>query len=253
MKKALFGIVAAAGLASAANADIVQSWKAYVVSSSDPLAPDPANFAGLGGSSVTVNPGQSVLFIFSVAFTDNGGAVNGAAPASYGLPASSLLRGIGSATSQLVGFSGANGTWSPVDGFGAGTYNGNGTQGIAIPGSGTVSSPDFIKGLGVLSNGLLAGSGASGSGINNAEGVEVLGILWTPNNYSSRSGAFVGSPFGAAGDNQMWFRSGASNANGAPVASPVSGTSTISVSIVPAPASLALLGLGGLVAGRRRR
>ncbi len=254
MKKALLGIVAAAGLASAANADIVQSWKALVVpNDGSGASSDPSLWSGLGGSSVTVNPGESVLFILTVSYTDAGGGVNVAAPASFGLPASSLIRGIGSATSQLVGFAGANGSWNPVNGSGAGTYNGNGTQGIAIPGSGTVSSADFIKGLGVLSNGLLSGSGAAGSGIGNAEGTEILGILWQPNNYSTRSGDFVGSPFGSAGDNQLWFRSGTSNANGVPVPVTATGTSTITVNIVPAPASLALLGLGGLVAGRRRR
>jgi len=255
MKKALFGIVAAAGLASAANADIVQSWRAVVISNpADPSsAADPAGAGASGGTTLSVGNGQSILFILSVSFSDNGGAVGGAAPASYSLPASSLLRGIGAATSQLVGGANANGTWAPVDGFGGGVYNSNGVSGIAIPGSGTVADANSIKGLGVLSNGLLSGSGAAGSGINNTEGTDVLGIIWTPNNYTARSFSMVGSPFGSANDNVMWFRSGPSNANGASAPSPVSGTTTFTVNIVPAPASLALLGLGGLVAGRRRR
>jgi hypothetical protein len=248
MKKALFGIVAAAGLATVANADIVQTWRAVVVSN-DPTgnAADPGIGYASGSDTLSVGPGQSVLFILSVNLTDT------TIPAGAGAPTGSLLRGIGAATSQLVGTSNANGSWNPVNGSGAGVYNSNGTQGIAIPGSGTVSDANSIKGLGILSNGFISGSGANGSGVTNAEGVDVLGILWQPNNYSSRTAVFVGSPFGSTGDNAIWYRSGSSNANGNSYPINASGTSTITVNIVPAPASLALLGLGGLVAGRRRR
>ncbi len=243
MKKALFGIVAAAGLATAANADIVQSWRAVVVPAG--TYPDPLG-AAVGGSTLNLNPGDAVLFILSINPTETTVTDPSALP-------SSVLRGIGAATSQLVGTSNANGAWSPVDGFGAGVYNSDGQQGIAIPGSGTVSDANSIKGLGVLSNGFISGNGANGTGIGNAEGVDVLGILWTPNDYSGRTATFVGSPFGSAGDNAMWYRNGTSNANGQSYPVAASGSSTITVNIVPAPASLALLGLGGLVAGRRRR
>ncbi len=249
MKKALLGIVAAAGMASAANADIVQSWRAVVISNpADPTAAaDPAGAGASGGLTLNVNNGESILFILSLNMTD------ATIPASAGALSGSLIRGIGAATSQLIGGSNANGTWKPVDGSGAGVYNSNGTSGIAIPGSGTVVDANSIKGLGVLSNGLLSGSGAAGSGISNTEGVDILGIIFTPNNYTARSFSMVGSPFGSANDNVMWFRNGTSNANGTSVAIPASGTTTFQVNIVPAPASLALLGLGGLVAGRRRR
>ncbi len=250
MKKALFGIVAAAGLASAANADLVQSWRAVVIPTpGDPsVGADPATAAPSNGNTLNVTNGQSVLFILSLNLTDTTVTDPSALP-------SSLLRGIGAATSQIQGTANANGAWAPVDGFGAGVYNSNGTSGIAIPGSGTDADANSIIGLGVLSNGLLSGSGAAGSGISNTEGVDVLGIIWTPNNYNDRSATFVGSPFGQALDNVMWYRNGTSNANGQSFPVNATGTSTFTVNItaVPAPASLALLGLGGLVAGRRRR
>jgi hypothetical protein len=248
MKKALFGIVAAAGLASAANADLVQTWRAVVVPN-DPSgnSADPSTAGASSGTTLNVANGQSVLFILSLNLTDT------TIPAGANAASGSILRGIGAATSQLVGTANANGSWNPVNSSGGGIYNGNGTSGIAIPGSGTASNANQIVGLGVLSNGLLTGGGAAGTGISNTEGVDILGILWQPNNYSNRSVTFVGSPFGSANDNVLWFRNGGNGAGGQSYPVTPTGTTTFTVNIVPAPASLALLGMGGLIAGRRRR
>jgi len=243
----------AASIALTAHADILQSWRAVVIPNpTDPVAAaDPAFAPPSTGTTLDVHPGESILFIWSVFLTDT--TIPAAANALQG----SVLRGIGAATSQIVGTSNANGKWSPgtIPGA-AGVYNSTGTQGSTLSASATVQTPNSIIGCAVIGNGLrfLAGSGAPNTAIDNTEGVDVYGIIWTPNNYIARTTSFVGSAFttGAANNNVLWYRNGTSDANGFPFAVPATGSTAFSINIVPAPASLSLFALAALATRRRR-
>lgn len=66
-------------------------------------------------------------------------------------------------------------------------------------------------------------------------------------------GVNVNSIFNTTADNAKWYTSTGSTSINAPIAAGDSASRTASVTVTPTPGALALLGLGGLVAGRRRR
>ncbi len=248
MNKTLLA-VAMSALAAAAHADIVQSWRAVVIPNpTDPnVDADPAFAPPSTGTTLDVHPGESILFVWSVFVTDT--EIPAAASAAPG----SVLRGLAGATSQLRSTTAANGVWRPVDSTSAGVYNSNGSSGIAAPATATFTDSFGIKGLAVLSNGLITGTAGPASGIRNAEGVDILGIIWTPQSYSPHATTFVGSPFGAPNDNVLIYRNGdvASNRAGF-IAVPATGSSSFTINIIPAPASLSLFAFAALIARRRR-
>lgn len=237
-------LVAAAGFAGVANAQtITQSWRAVVVPAS--YTYDGVAFPASGGS-LDVNPGQAVLFVFSASFTPNAGTAL----------AGNTVRGIGATLTSLSNSSNAAGSYGPLTAGGdAGIASVNiGDNGHIINATSAVTvNAGGISGLGIIAAGPLSGSGGLTSGITADQATDALAILWTPSNYSARTVSFNSAAAGAAGDNFLWVRQGTSGSVGIAVNATVSGSSSFSVNIVPAPASAALLGLGGLVAARRRR
>lgn len=245
MKKAIFGIVLAAGLAGAAQAQspsITQSFRALVVPAGSTISQGP--LPASPGSTFTLNPGDAVLFIMSASFTPAAGTQ---------LP-EGTVRGIGATIAQIAFSGNANGTFSP---FGGPT--GGGVPSTELEDGGHIVNPSAVvvgnelRAVGVIAAGLLTGGGGPTSGISADQGVDMLRFLWTPNNYNNRTVTMTSSPFGVANDNVMWLRQGTSGSVGIPLAVPVTGSNSFTFNIVPAPSSLALLGLGGLVAARRRR
>lgn len=249
----LVGLMAAAGLAGVANAQaltIDQSWRAVVVSSSyagPGFGAFPASSGPASGPFV-LNPGQSILFVYSA-------AVNGAAVGDVVTSGGSqfLLAGIGGSSTGLSGSnSSLGGTWSPntIPGNAGFRANSLGSGNLINAASGVLATATSITGLGYIGGGLTGGSALA---INNTQGANGLAIMWTPNAAAFNLGGTT--TFTAANGQASNIFAWGDDGSGAGVALPATGTSSGSfvVQVVPAPASMALLGLGGLVAARRRR
>jgi len=85
-------------------------------------------------------------------------------------------------------------------------------------------------------------------------GLERLG--WAPNSYSTRTQTFTVLPAAGTNNNVVGLYldfDGGTTGGAAYIPTSAITFGSVNIPIAPAPASLALLGLGGLVAGRRRR
>jgi len=115
---------------------------------------------------------------------------------------------------------------------------------------GSTSSPNTIDPTTDAINGVtVAQIPGFTSPINNQNNPWVVDLIWTPSTYAERDVTYT---FSAGEGVTTLFGTSAASGNWVEVASTLA-SATGSVHVVPAPASLALLGLGGLVAGRRRR
>ena len=221
MKNMICGIVAVAGIASGANA--ATGLESMV--STD------------GGATwsllATVTPGTSVTV-----------GVFGVMDAANYAFASAVFR---------ADITTADGT----DGVAIGSYNGTANAGF---GFGTVTTKVFTTGTGYRIDAASDTSNSSNAGINPFQkNVSTGGTPITSNpvllySYSVTAGSslhtiLVGESQIKGGKVGVWGTSGDSNVT--QVTADTTGGATIVVT--PSPASLALVGLGGLVAGRRRR
>ena len=174
------------------------------------------------------------------------------------------VRGLGAVVWDLVGDGNAataNGTWSTLLGPGAPLTSGA-TPGTVQPGGSSLHG--FGGSQFVLPGGTAAGT--NGVGTN---GVQMMRSVWTPTSYAQRTVNFLARlsvlvPTGqGAGVLLTYGASTALDPNGDPYtfdllagkyfALNAGAGIDIPVGAIPAPSSLALLGLGALVAGGRRR
>jgi hypothetical protein len=227
---ALAGLAAVPGMAFG-QASTTEATVSYALSWQD-----------TGNNNGVVEPGEGAHFRLTVTMTPGVGTI-----VNYtgGLASSGALRGIASGFVDLNGTNNAAGAWS-----------------------GTTIDEFFDLVPGGLGHGTPAAGGSQLQNIqfgqfpvNNASVnttnpiVNVFEGTWTPADYTSRVTLWNLAAALASGGNPSSVIIRPNN-TGTTVESAISLSNlggTISVPIVPAPSSLALLGLGGLIAGRRRR
>jgi hypothetical protein len=243
--RAILALTAAAGLAGVANAQTTTS------SSSVTMTVFFGGEAPGGNGNGTIEPGESALIGIAVAWTGFN-TVGSFSPAVSGAT-SGTIRGLGGGFVDLVGAGGVAGTWDMDP-----NTNGYGVQ-----------NPSFDPGVmgnahaNGVSNIQFAQLPSSVNAINTSQfpaGSPIWLGLWTPSDYSARNVSFGGQAAAAAGGLPFSVLFRILNQAGSPaVASAfvtsgnISFTGTGDIAIAPAPSSLALLGLGALVVGRRRR
>ena len=230
--RAVLGILAAAGMAAAANA---QESVTYTVTWSDVLA----GTTNPGNGNGQIDPGEGVRFAVAVNITPGIGS-----PATYTPPpppGTGTIAGLGSIFFDFLGTNLNGGTWSNIQRTG---------WALGDPGTGTATGLINAQ----AGQFVLPGSTANGANpVNN-----IWRGVWNPSSYATRTASVQAAGAAASGGNHssILIQYGV-DVNGNPqyVAKFVNGSfgGSGNIPIVPAPSSLALLGLGGLLAGRRRR
>jgi hypothetical protein len=207
-----------------------------------------------------LEPGEFALIqIDSVSFTNFGSTANFSP--SIGTWTSGLITGFASGFLDINGVGGTNGSFnnsSPqanaagTTGFGVRStwrLNGNGT---VNPASDGIINQQFGQ------------FPANPGGANSTNPiVNMFRMLWQPSSFAGRTVTFNEAPAaisaGAVAGVYLDFDGGAGGPGSGTVGASVFVTAQhlhlngVNIPISPAPSSLALLGLGGLVAGRRRR
>lgn len=237
--RAILALSAVAGLAAGASAQSFTTDSTVTIN----LTWSEVN----GNGNNMLDPGESAHIRMSVSFS-NQNAVANFAP-SIGTFGSGTIRGLGSGFLDLNGSGGAEGSWNldPNEGYGVDEIwditNGQG-HGTLANGGATLLNLQF-------------GQFAPGPAQVNTTNpiVDIWEGLWTPNDYSSRTVTFSTAGAAAAGNavSSVTLRLSATIAASAFVQGNNLVHGSVSIPIVPAPSSLALLGLGGLVVARRRR
>jgi len=233
--RAALSVLALAGLAASANAQTIGytwTWSEVNAGTSTPVAV----------SNGQIDPGEGARLSLTATITPGIGS-----PATYQAPpapGSGTIAGLGSVFFDLFGTNANGGTWSvnrratgwALGGIGDPQANGDLTAGSA----GQFVLPGFIA----LSTNPVVG---------------IWAMTWTPADYSARTASFQSAAAAAGGANHssILIQYGEDPNTGDPlyVGRFVNGNfgGSGNIPIVPSPASLALLGLGGLAAARRRR
>jgi hypothetical protein len=244
-------ILAAAGLAALAGAANAQ------VSTQSASIAYSMTFADINGNNNgVVEPGEAVRLRLTMTMTP---AIGTVIPLSGATAPTGTLLGIGSGfidmafgnalggtfqnTGSVGGISnGVLGSWNLVGPAAHGTISGSNIQNIQIgqfPFNSLPYDPDNNP-TGVRQNNPLT---------------NVYTIVWTPSNYTSRTVNVTLSPGSASGGvaATVLVQTNPDPNNPPTGANSLFTFGTANIPIVPAPSSLALLGLGGLIAGRRRR
>jgi hypothetical protein len=252
-------LAAVGGIAAAANAQLTPqpavtynvSWQEYTGTSPSPIQDG------------AVGPGESAFFTISFNMVPPGGT-----PVTY--PTSLVAGGAGAGVlrGMMASSFGIAGTGTDLAGAWA-NRNVNPTWTNILSSAGSpVSGQARVDNIAASQVGLIAEepSIVGSAGIaGHSSGVLWTG-RWTPTNYDARTinfnviantlGIAVGTAF--ARDNNFVYDPEDPNAPTNVAYAPAIGTvshvfGSAAVPIIPAPSSLALLGLGGLVALRRRR
>lgn len=268
--RAVLVLASVAGLASAANAQFqTQGTVTYTLSSQifgqGPGTPWSAPVAGGNGDNI-VQSGEGVLFKVTIGMSIAPGAATTAGGSSLGgaLTWAPSIQAGSSGTGTNAGFWGgdlnltgsgagnAAGTWS--DGTAAWALSVRRRLSIASAGGATGSVTGTGNGLTDIQP---AQFGGDADGINHTNNFVTFQALWIPAagdsgvvNFGLGIGSLNLASLVAASDSQ--YDNGYVLPVALTTASAYAGNQAITVSI-PGPSSLALLGLGGLVAGRRRR
>ncbi len=257
--RSIVALAALAGLASGASAQIIST---AGISATMTLSwiEDPTGPTNNNG---VLDQGERALIIMNLSFTGQNSA------ASFAPPIGPFSGG------TILAFGSAYVDIRSTAGDATGLYNG----GVTVPAS-TSTGPNNgttgTSGYGVRGGWRLGGNVANGTQAANGfqnigpgqlltdptganttaplNGLERLG--WTPNSYTTRTQTFSVMP--AAGTNNnvigLYFDlDGGTTGGAAYLLTSAITFGSVNIPIAPAPASLALLGLGGLVAGRRRR
>jgi len=255
--QSVLALAAMAGLASAASAQVITT-SGITASLSLSWTEDPA---GPHNGNGVLDTGETALILASLSFSS--GSVNFSP--SIGQFTSGTIVGLGTAYFDI----------RSTAGDAAGLYNG----GVTVPASTSVgpnANTAGTAGYGVRGGWRVGGNAANGTqaangfqnigpgqlptdpgsanATNPIAGLERLG--WTPNSYVQRTQTFTVSGAAGAGANVIGLYLDLDGGTTGGVAYiPLSSISlgSVQIPVAPAPASLALLGLGGLVAGRRRR
>ena len=197
--------------------------------------------------------GESALIsIDSVSFTNQNGT--GTFTPGIGTFTSGTILGFGSAFLDLNGSGGTAGAFN----LSTPLANGAGTSGFGVRSQWRLAGNGFVN---PASDGIINlqfGQFAPGPGnaITTNPITNMFRMLWTPTSFTTRTVSFTSAGAVTAGANVATVYMDLDGSVGASIYVPVNHITFGSVNIplvVPAPASLALLGLGGLVAGRRRR
>ncbi|MBL9031312.1 MAG: PEP-CTERM sorting domain-containing protein [Phycisphaerae bacterium] len=239
-------MVAAAGLATAANA---QESVTYVITFSECLA----NTAGTpGNGNGFIDPGEGVRISIRATISPGIGATSTYTPPPP--PGSGTIAGLGSMFVDLIGTNLNGGTWSNITRNAAANPGGiAGGGNWALGGQGTGQANGDIT---AVQAGQFVLPGSTANSLNPIG--NIWRGTWNPSDYTSRNASIslVGAAASGGQHSSILIEYGL-DGNGDPqyVAKFVSGVfgSTQPFAIQPAPSSLALLGLGGLIAGRRRR
>ncbi len=253
--RATLALAVVAGLPAAVAAQevvsVTYSWLEVVAGTTTPIA------AGVANS--VVDPGEGARIRLGVTALINGtNAVGQTIAYTNPTNGTGTVRGLGAVVYDLVGDNNgatANGNWTSLLGAGAPFTNGQ-TGGTAQPGGSTV------QGMG---GSQFIGPGGSVNNANNNQ--QVFRGVWTPGSYVNRTVNFLAkaSALVPAGQgNSVLLAYGLAsdfNAQGDPYTFDqlvgkyiaVGGGNGLNIPVAPAPSSLALLGLGALVAGGRRR
>jgi len=266
--QSVLALAAMAGLASSASAQFIIT-PGVTASLSLSWAEDPA-FPHNGNG--ILDAGEHALITMTLSFVDpSGGTSRVSFAPSVGPYSGGYITGLGTAYLDI----------RSLLGDATGLYNG----GVTAPTSssiGPVANTAGTSGYGVRGGWRLGGNAANGQPVSNGfanmgpgqlptdpsvanvtnpiTNIDRLG--WAPASYSQRTQTFSVLPAAGAGAQAVGLYldfdgtggPGTGTVGGVayiPLASVTFGT--VNIPIAPAPASLALLGLGGLIAGRRRR
>jgi len=266
--QSVLALAAMAGLAASASAQVITtagvtctislSW------SEDPAFPHNGN--GI------LDPGEQALITASLAFTDpTGGASTISFSPAIGPFGGGYITGLGTAYLDL----------RSTAGDATGLYNG----GVTVPASTSVgpsANTGGTTGYGVRGGWRLGGNAANGQPVSNGFSnfgpgqlptdpsvanvtnpiTNIIRMGWSPSSYAQRTQTFSVSGAAGAGANAVGLYIDL-DGTGGPGTGTVGGVAyiplssisfgSVNIPVAPAPASLALLGLGGLIAGRRRR
>ena len=234
--RAILALTAVAGLAGAANAQAPATTNSTVTYT--------FTFDDTGNHDGIIQPGESAVITMQAAFS--GQNTVGTFQPAVGTFSTGTIRGLGAAFLDLNGTSNnggnANGAWNVTDAVDPAWD--------LVPVAGWGTSTNGGSNLINLQMGQFP---ATPSAINTQN--PIAGIwhgTWTPASFTNRTVTFTSVAGSASGGqaSSVLFRT---SATGLVSAFCLSTQGSINIPVAPAPASLALLGLGGLVAGRRRR
>jgi hypothetical protein len=223
----------------------------------------------VGSPNGVIDPGEAARIRLGVTALRNGtnavGQNTSVNNPQTGQPVTGTIKGIGSLTYDLVGDNGAataNGTWGGfIGGFVGPTGNG-------APFSAGTVSPGTVQPGGSAVHGMggaqfiASGAGVTANGTNN--NVQIFRGVWQPASYAQRTVNFAARasvlvPVGEQNSVLVAYALGTDQNTGDEfdiyVGKYIGSTfgNGINIPVAPAPSSLALLGLGALVAGGRRR
>jgi len=256
--QSVLALAAAAGLASTASAQFITT-AGITATFSSSWSEDPAFPHNDNG---VLETGEHALILTSLNFS-NGNAVSFSP--GIGANSSGTILGLGTAYVDV----------RSAAGDATGLYNG----GLTNPSSsspGPNANATGTTGYGVRQPFRVGGNAANGqpvsngfanvgagqlptdpSGANTTSPISNLQRLgWAPTSYAARTQTFSVTPSAGAGQTCVGLYLDLDGGNtGGIVYIPLNQVtfSSVNIPIAPAPASLALLGLGGLIAGRRRR
>jgi hypothetical protein len=241
--RAILALTAVAGLAGMANAQAPQTNGASLIYDLS------ATVVG-GNGTFPLEPGESALIKFNVTMTGQNTTASYTPPSPA--PGSGTIRGIGSGFIDFVGTANSGGNAQ-------GTWNTD----FVNPGFGPIADGWDLVGPGAW--GTPQNSGANliniqfgqfplnAAAIVTANPVNLMfQALWTPTSYAARTVTWGMAPSLASQGHasSVMFKTSTTGVAGVNCLDAFNGTS---FAVIPAPSSLALLGLGGLLAGRRRR
>ena len=197
-----------------------------------------------GNNNGVVETGESVLMHITAVMSPAVNTVIGFTGGQGG--PTGTLRGVASGFLDLAGTGGTAGNFNldPAAGYGVDpTWDLVGPGGYGTP-----------NGTGLIN--IQFGQFPTGSTSVNTTNpiVNVWNAVWTPASYSARTVTFASAAGTASGGaaSAVIIKWGPLNGN-IQAATSLSAFGSATIPIIPGPSSLALLGLGGLVVGRRRR
>ena len=256
--QSVLAVVAAAGLASTAGAQVITT-SGISCNISLSWVVDPT---GPSNGDTTLDPGERALILASVSFTGGNPLVNFSP--SIGAFTSGTIVGLGTCYMDIRSAAGDasglynNGLTNPASTSVGPNAGSTGTSGYGVRGgwrlgANAANGQPVANGFANIGPGQLPTDPSLGNSTNPIANIDRLG--WTPNSYATRTQTFSAAGAAGAGANAIGMYLDLDGQTGGVAYIPLANVTfgSVNIPIAPAPASLALLGLGGLVAGRRRR
>jgi hypothetical protein len=248
--RAILALTALAGMATAANAQNPS------FTSSSTISVPVSWVNNTTGTQATLMPGDSATIFFNVSFTGQGTVGTFTPP--IGTFTSGTILGLGSGFFDLNGAGGTTGAFAL--GNNPTPQTNNGTTGIGVRSGWRIvgnASPGSVNAAGTGVTQIQFGQFPASPELANTTNPinRIFAMTWTPSSYTNRTVTFSLAGYPGAGQavaSVYMDLDGSVGASAFVTANNLNLGST-NIPVAPAPASLALLGLGGLVAGRRRR